>query len=95
LLFSFLFRNFVTNQYIYNRRTSSITLNFKLKQMTKIKKTRYKLFNGETLIGEASSVDGIAALLGCTRRHIEKQTTEGNTFKFLRVTYTIIDKLNN
>jgi hypothetical protein len=59
------------------------------------KKMRYKLFNGETLIGEATSIEGVGELVGCTKQHIFQQLTQEGTFKFLRVTYTIIDKLNS
>ena len=59
-----------------------------------MKKTRYKLIlNGEVL-GESSSIGGIAKLVGCTRAHIDQRITEKKTFTYKKITYVIIDKLD-
>lgn len=50
---------------------------------------------GNVKIGEVPSIDDVAKLLGITKYHIYNQITEDNlTFKFRKVEYTIIDKLD-
>ena len=59
-----------------------------------MKKTRYKLIlNGEVL-GETSSIDAVAKLVGCTRAHIYQRLTEEGVFTFKKITYVVVDKLD-
>jgi hypothetical protein len=58
-----------------------------------MKKTRYKLIlNGEVL-GEASSMDVIAKMVGCTKAHIYQRLVNG-VFTYKKITYEIVDKLD-
>jgi hypothetical protein len=58
-----------------------------------MKKTRYKLIlNGEVL-GESSSIGGIAKMVGCSREHINKTLVNG-IFTFKKIRYEIVDKLD-
>jgi predicted transcriptional regulator len=58
-----------------------------------MKKKRYKLKrDGETIV-ETSYIREIAEFLGCTREHIYKYI-KGNQFSYKKITYMIIDKLD-
>jgi len=52
------------------------------------------LIDGE-LIQEVPSIRGVARFVGCTYQHLynEMSKTNTTTFKFKKVQYTIIDKL--
>ncbi len=64
--------------------------------MNKKQKDRYILYQGELKIGEASSIEGIGKLIGCSKQHIYGSYTKENrdTFSFLRKDYKITDKLD-
>jgi biotin operon repressor len=53
---------------------------------------KYQIKLNEKLICEANSMKELALLLGCTRAHVLNQirANKNNTFKFLRVEYTLI-----
>lgn len=57
------------------------------------KKNRWKLTTNEKTIGEASSMDELAALIGCTKQHIYQRLNDGK-FTYKKITYTVIDKLD-
>lgn len=60
-----------------------------------LEKNRFILKKGDEIVGEAPSIQKVAELLGITRDHIYKQISADNmNFKFRKITYTIIDKLD-
>lgn len=58
-----------------------------------MKKTRYRLIYEDIVIGESTSIDGIANMVGCTRGHIYQRIVNGE-FTYKKRTYKIIDKLD-
>jgi hypothetical protein len=58
-------------------------------------KKRYKLLNVDGLeLGQSHSIQGIADLVGCTAIWIYKQKFVDNKFKYKKITYVLIDKLD-
>lgn len=58
-------------------------------------RNRYILLDGNTELGQATNLDGVAKLVGCSIAMLYKtRTSDKKHFTFGGVKYTIIDKLD-
>ncbi len=48
---------------------------------------------GTEVIGQGTSIEELAKLIGCTRAHIYKAISN-NSFNYKKITYTILDRLD-
>jgi hypothetical protein len=64
--------------------------------MTKQTKNRFILIKGNEELTQAPTVVGLAEFMGINHSHISRQLkkTNNSTFKFRKITYLIIDKLD-
>ena len=56
-------------------------------------KTRFIIKLNDAVVGEASTIEGIASVIGCTRVHIY-QSIKDNYVTYKKNNYQIIDKLD-
>lgn len=59
-----------------------------------MKKERYTVLKNGEEIGKAISIRDVSRIIGCSYDHIYKFKI-GNQLSFKKITYTILDKLDN